>query len=79
MPLFPLLGSIMNECQEFEKFVKVQWCLKFTVPKLTIDREQDIAAVNIMNLEYNSASINNEKNLYWTKYHLGEWFYVPAV
>lgn len=74
MPLFPLLGSIMNECREFEKLVKVQCCLKVTVPKVTIDREQAITAVSIMNLEYNSASINNEENLSWTKYHLGEWF-----
>lgn len=60
---FSLVGSIMNECQEFEKVVKVQWGLKLNAPRLTIDTEQVTAAVNIMNVEYNSASMSNEKIL----------------
>lgn len=63
MPPFSLVGSIMNECQEFEKLVKVQWGLKLNAPRLTTDREQVTAAVNIMNVEYNSASMSNEKIL----------------
>lgn len=63
MPPFSLVGSIMNECQEFEKLVKVQWGLKLNAPRLTTDREQVTAAVNTMNVEYNSASMSNEKNL----------------
>lgn len=31
--------AYMKECQDYEKLVKIQWCLKLTVPKLIIDRE----------------------------------------
>lgn len=44
MPAFPLLRSDMKECQENEKLVKVQWCLKLAVPRLIVDGEQDTAA-----------------------------------
>lgn len=37
MAPFPLLGSVMSEGQEFENFIKVQWCLQLTAPKLKTD------------------------------------------